>query len=133
MRARYSALFFIGVTLAWGAPSSALATTYITSDITSDTEWTLGGSPYVVDFEDVPFFQPLFTIHEGVTLTIDPEVVVKFAAFNGMTVNGTLRAVGTASKQITFTSIKDDDAGGDTNGDGANTAPADEQWMHMQF
>src|SRR3989344_6358404 len=119
MRARYTALFlFIGA-LAASAPSSALAATYVTDNITSDTEWTLSGSPYIVDYADGPEFQPLFTIHEGVTLTIDPEVVVKFVAFNGMTVNGTLRAVGTASKQITFTSIQDDDVGGDTNGDGA--------------
>lgn len=133
MRARLAALFFIGIALAWSAPSGAFAATYVTSDIVSDTEWTTDGSPYIVDFADGPEFQPLFTIQEGITLTIDAGVVVKFKEFNGMTVNGTLRAIGTANNKIIFTSFQDDTARGDTNGDGSATTPTDRQWMHIEF
>ncbi|MDO8624140.1 MAG: alpha/beta fold hydrolase [bacterium] len=114
-------------------PLPAFAATAVTSDITSDTLWTAGGSPYLVNFENDPYFPHLLTVAPGVTLTIDPGVIVKFAAYNGITVQGTLRALGTESNPIIFTSLQDDSVGGDTNGDGIATTPTDEQWMHLQF
>jgi RHS repeat-associated protein len=88
---------------------------------TTNTEWTLANSPYVLDGN--------VTVAAGVTLTIDPGVIVKF---NGnarqMYVNGTLNAVGTATSHIVFTSYQDDSAGGDTNGDGSATTGAPGQW-----
>ena len=49
------------------------------------------------------------------TLTIEPGVVVKFNNGAGLTVNGTLKAEGTADKKIIFTSIWDDTYGGNTD------------------
>lgn len=134
MRVQTHVHFFCIVALFLCAPLCAFAATDVTSDITSDTEWTLGGSPYVVSFSgNDAFSEHYITVPAGATLTIDPGVVVKFDAYNGLEVNGTLRAIGTANNPIIFTSLEDDTAGGDTNGDGSDTTPTDQQWMHLQF
>lgn len=70
------------------------------------------------------------TVPEGATLTIGPGAVVKFEAGTGLTVKGggTLNAVGTRAEPIVFTGVKDDSAGGDTNGDGDATAAQPGDW-----
>lgn len=97
-----------------------------TTTYTSNTTWTLANSPYVLDGD--------VTVATGATLTIEPGVIVKF---NGqsrtMNINGTLNAVGTSTSPITFTSYKDDTAGGDTNGDGSATTGAPGQWYDIWF
>lgn len=98
--------------------------THVSGTISASTTWTLAGSPYVVDGN--------VTVAAGVTLTIDPGVVVKFnGQFRQMVVNGTLKAVGTAAQPVVFTSIQDDSVGGDSNGDGAATSPAPGQWVDI--
>jgi hypothetical protein len=64
--------------------------------IISDTTWTLAHSPYTV-VENVE-------IREGVMLTIEPGVTVRFNAGKKLQVSGGLIARGTASAPITFTS-----------------------------
>jgi len=73
--------------------------------IISDTTWSLTYSPYIV-VENVEVWQ-------GVTLTIEPGVTVKFNSWKKLQVNGELVARGTASKLITFTSNQATPAPGD--------------------
>jgi RHS repeat-associated protein len=109
-----------------GIPHRLLAIHIPATTYTSNTEWTVANSPYVLDGD--------VTVAAGATLTIDPGVIVKFnGQFRTMWINGTLSAVGTAANPITFTSYQDDTAGGDTNGDGSATTGAPGQWYEIGF
>jgi YVTN family beta-propeller protein len=85
-----------GLTLA--APPDAPETRplRVYGTIATDTVWTEAGSPYVVT--------DTLTVSEGVTLTIQPGVVVKFDAGKSLIVHGKLLAVGTPTQPILFTS-----------------------------
>ncbi len=98
----------------------AQASTAESGTITQYTVWTTAQSPYVVSN---------LTIAQGATLSIDPGVIVKFQnSSSGISVSGTLNA-----SDVVFTSIKDDNHGGDTNGDGGATLPAAGDWGTIGF
>jgi RHS repeat-associated protein len=83
--------------------------TEVSGDVTSSTTWTLDQSPYIVTGE--------MRVMPGVTLTIEPGVVVRFrvpasGAPYQLLVYGTLIAEGTESQRITFTSDRDPTVGG---------------------
>jgi hypothetical protein len=67
----------------------------------------------------------------GTTLTIQAGAIVKFQ-LTGLHVDGTLLAVGTSASRIRFTSLHDDSAGGDTNGNGPSSGAPD-QWRGLVF
>ena len=53
-------------------------------------------------------------------MTIEPGVVIKFVGANepSLIISGAIKADGTVSEKIVFTSFEDDEYGGDMNGDG---------------
>src|SRR2546423_4985137 len=107
------------------APASA-ATQLGSVTYSADSTWGVAGSPYVV--------AGTVGVAAGATLTIQPGVVVKFSGYgSGMSVSGTLHAVGTTADPIVFTSFQDDSAAGDTNADGAATSGAAGQWYSVAF
>ena len=84
--------------------------------IDDDIVITKARSPYIIPDE-------FFTINEDVTVTIEPGVIIKFSDTDGgrIYVEGILAAAGTASEPIVFTSIHDDEYGGDLAGNGTST------------
>jgi hypothetical protein len=88
------------------------------SNIAKDTTWQ-ADLPYIIEYT--------LTILPDVTLTLNPGVVIKFlSGYSGMTVNGTLKAIGNPDEKIVFTSYKDADYGG-SGGAGAGN------WKQIYF
>ena len=113
---------------AFDASNTVTSNTYnvcriYSGDIQNAATWAnMNGSP-VWQITD-----GLVQVPEGKTLNIAPGNRVKMGATRSIYVFGTLTANGTQAKPITFTSIRDDSVGGDTNEDGAATFPARGDW-----
>ena len=99
-------------------------TNYVSGSVSASATWRTG---------DLYVIKDNLTIGNGVTVTIEPGVIVKFAAGKSLTVNsgGTLKVAGTRALPVVFTSIKDDANGGDTNGDGDATRPQAGDWARL--
>ena len=69
----------------------------------------------------------------GQTLTIQPGAIVKFGFDRQFVVDGALVVDGAGFDSVIFTDLRDDSAGGDTNGDGSFTVPAGGWWRGVQF
>lgn len=110
----FTFIFSLGIFLVF--TPKALADTHVSENIIENTTWTAANSPYIVD-------NVVYVI--GHTLTVEPGVIVKFAPFSDLEMHegGSLRALGTSDNKIYFTSLADDEIGGDTNGDGDVTVP----------
>ncbi len=94
-------------------------------DLDIDATWDITNTSY--------FLLDHVTIAIGSTLTIDPAVIVKFSSQKSIFVNGALRAVGTASDPIIFTSYRDDTTSdGDANGDGSSIGYRGD-WRRIEF
>jgi hypothetical protein len=96
--------------------------------INADTTWT-PANLYVITCE--------VTVAKDVTLTVMPGTVVK-AYYGGytpcaITVFGRLVAEGTSEAPIVFTSIHDDEHGGDTENDGSATVPGPGNWQSINL
>jgi hypothetical protein len=86
---------------------NAFASTTINADVTENTTWTQENSPYIVA---IPI-----TIATNTTLTIEPDVIVKFDYEASLFVEGVINALGTKIAPIYFTSNYDDAIGGNTD------------------
>ena len=77
---------------------------------TTNTTWTKASNPQVMTGN--------VTVAAGATLTIEPGVIIKASGSKTreLRVVGTLRAEGTESDRIVFTSAADDSAGGSLDG-----------------
>ena len=94
----------------------------LTSSISSNTRLR-GYRTYIVSNS--------VTVASGATLTLQPGTILKFNTGCQLTVNGTLDAQGTRAAPIVFTSLKDDEHGGDANGDGEKTRPTGGDWRYI--
>jgi len=97
-------------------------------NINTNATWDLVGTTYYVR-DDI-------AIGVDKTLTINPGVIVKFNLGRALFVTGSnsaLRALGTSGNPVTFTSIRDDTVGGDTNNDGSSSSPAPGNWSRIEF
>ncbi|MCI0636436.1 MAG: right-handed parallel beta-helix repeat-containing protein, partial [Actinobacteria bacterium] len=110
-----------GATTATQTPS-ATAVTSVTGTISSNTTWAAG----------VIRVTGNVTVAAGVTLTINPGVIVKLESTRFLQVNGTLLALGTDASPIVFTAWTDDDYGGDSNGNGASSGTPG-YWNRIYF
>jgi parallel beta-helix repeat protein len=72
------------------------AQTYVSGNITTNTKWTLTGSPYIIKSD--------IYVQKGVTLTIEPGVIVKFDGEYSLVIDGLIKAKGTKTNTIKFTS-----------------------------
>ncbi len=88
--------FVVSLILLLAIANNAVAATPVSGIIDSDTTWTLAGSPYIITGSVL--------VMEGATLTIDPEVEVRFDGSYRLQIEGQLIAIGTASNLIRFTS-----------------------------
>ncbi|OGZ07906.1 MAG: hypothetical protein A3C13_04525 [Candidatus Lloydbacteria bacterium RIFCSPHIGHO2_02_FULL_50_11] len=117
--------FIIAVFLAFFAWNIAQADTSFSGTIAGDITWTKANGPYVTSGVSIPL---------GSSLTIEPGAIVKAAEMsNPFTVDGTLIIGRADNEPVIITSLKDDSAGGDTNGDGSTSAPQTGDWNTMVF
>lgn len=102
----------------------ASAATSVGGFYSTDQHWTASGNPYIVD---VPPGEGM-VIQSGVTLTIDPGVIVKFKSGTQLWVDGAVIAHGTETEPVVFTSFYDDTYGGDTDGLGPTSGSSGDWW-----
>ena len=81
------------------------AQTNVNGVISENTTWTKAGSPYLVKGN--------ILVNSGITLTLEPGIVVKFDDNLGISVNGKIYANGTSTNPILFTSNSSSPKSGD--------------------
>ncbi|MFH0873372.1 MAG: lamin tail domain-containing protein, partial [Candidatus Komeilibacteria bacterium] len=95
------------------------------SDSVNQIDWQPDDLPYIIENSA--------TIPSGKTLNIKSGAIIKFKNIGCIYVEGILHAEGAKDQEIVFTSLSDDEYGGDTNNDGAATSPGAGSWDSMYF
>lgn len=99
---------------------------WLKGELQESTAWQGNDYPIVIS-------KATFAIGAKATLTLQPDVVFKAEGEGAVQVRGYLVAEGTAEDPVTFTSLRDDSVGGDTNGDGVATNPQPGDWREIKF
>ncbi|MFO1499876.1 MAG: LEPR-XLL domain-containing protein [Verrucomicrobiota bacterium] len=90
------------------------------------------GEQWTWDFGGLPVaFTSNISVTGGATLTLPAGTIVKSIGGYFYVDGGILKAQGTKDAPVILTSIADDTAGGDNNGDGDQTAPGRGQWQAL--
>jgi len=109
--------------LALAASATAVQAQTLTGSLSDDTTGPVTpGVHHVTGNIDVP---------TGKTLTIQAGAILKCNFGVNFILQGKLLAMGTTLNPVVITSIDDDTAGGDTNGNGAATLPSPGQWTGL--
>lgn len=83
---------------------------------------------------EVPYlFSGWFTVEPNKILSIASGNALKFNDGTGLEVRGGLIANAVVGEQISFTSMRDDNLGGDSNADGTTSAPGYRNWYGVRF
>jgi len=98
----------------------------VSGNVTSDQTWTSeSGFPIILGSN--------VYVNDEMTLTFSPNTVIKGEQYGNFVCYGSINSVSTTGNDIIFTSVKDDNYGGDTNGDGSATLPAPGDWYGFNF
>ncbi|MFH1047011.1 MAG: hypothetical protein V1738_01810, partial [Patescibacteria group bacterium] len=92
-------------------------------NITSNRTWV----------DDLPYIVPSVTVSSGVTLTLNPGVVLSMDGNGRFNVYGDFVSAGTVANPVVITSLSDNFGGYDFNGDGTATSGAAGQWETIKF
>jgi len=115
------AVFVVAIGVALGSPRAGRADTPVGGPICTDMHWTQAGSPYIV--EDT------ITVLCGATVTIDPDVMVRFEPNVALVVEeGTLVARGSDPSPVQFTANQRD-----PNETDPNEIDPEKRWGYIQF
>lgn len=95
------------------------------NQITVNTTLNNPGIPY--------WFTQTLQVLNTRTLTIAPASILKMSPSTSIDVYGTLDAQGTTTDRIYFTSLYDDNLGGDSNNDANNTSGTGGKWYGVHF
>ncbi len=110
----YKGLFLVVLSIFISTATYAYIT--VSGNMTSDQTWTSGNTYYI---------SSKVIVFEGVTLTIEDNVVVKCNGGQGITVLGTLNCSGTLGNEVYFTSKHDNSVGETISGSTGNPAAGD--------
>lgn len=99
---------------------------WLKGELQESATWQRNDYPIVVS-------KATFAIGAAATLTLQPGLIFKAEGEGAVQVRGYLVTEGTAEQPVTFTSVRDDSVGGDTNGDGMATSPQPGDWREIQF
>lgn len=118
-------LVTVGMLLSLLAVPSARAETFVDEDIDEDTTWRPEEDPYVI--------VSTVTVKSDARLTIEAGVTARFSEDAALTVQGDLKANGTESNEIRFTSNQDAPEPGDYDGITFEAEPGLLQLNHVRI